>query len=272
MLNKHLQHSISPPGSTLYYALRRLPASQYTPCLGLFGLYRELQALLFAGTETSYVQFGWWYQEFERLLQGRPGHPLTRAVAKWPGCSAATPLEWLMGLEASVGVKSFDDENQLLALCSALGGPLFTAVHALTSNSTANTTRFMHDTGVAYTLFGMIQDLGKHMRLGVVPIPQTDLHLHQLNSDDVLHARDEAAFANLMQLQYERVTGMHYNVSSTALANRGNGLVAASIITAINRAVLAEIKRNDFDVVDHHVDITPLRKAWIAHSTYRKLK
>ena len=41
-------------------------------------------------------------------------------------------------------------------------------------------------------------------------------------------------------------------------------------MSAIYRAVLEEIERDDFKVLDHKISLTPLRKLWLAWKTWVK--
>ena len=99
MANVNIEQTLSPVGSTLYYALWRTPPDMRSSCLALFGLYYELHKLVFSSSETVYVKAGWWYEELERMLTGVPRHPFTIEIANWKNCDELQPLVWMEALE-----------------------------------------------------------------------------------------------------------------------------------------------------------------------------
>ena len=274
MLNQQLESMLTAPGSTLYYALRRVPDSHRIPCLGLFGLYNELRELMFNKSETIYVQFGWWYEELERMLTGKSRHPVTQALSTWPHCPQAQPLDWIAKLEPLVGRFHINDEHELLEFCSTLSAPL-RAVHHLLGDLEPNGDRspigdYINDTSVAYLLFDFLQNLGQYLRDDIAPIPQSELDDSQIQASDLLRPEMTPAFLYVMKTQYNRVSNILAQSSSKLPAREISKQHVALTITAIHKATLREIQHSNYDVVSNYIDITPFRKAWIAWHTYQK--
>lgn len=273
MQNEQLETALTTPGSTLYYALQRVPDSQRIPCLGLFCLYKELRGLVFSKSETVYVQLGWWYEELGRMLAGRSRHPVTQAISTWQDCSQARPLDWLTTLEPLLGVSRFNDEPELLAFCSTLSAPLRAAYHclgAVEAGESSAVSEFITDASVAYILFDFVQNLGQYLRDGVVPIPRSELDSSCIQASDLLRSNKTPEFLNVMQLQYNRVSTALSNAPSKLSASETPKQHVALTVAAIHRTVLKEIQNSNYDVVDNCIDITPFRKAWIAWRTYRE--
>ena len=273
MPNEPLESELISPGSTLYYAFLRLPDPQRSPCLGLFGLYHELRGLVFTQSETVYVQLGWWYEELERMLAGKSRHPLTRAISIWQHFFEDQPLKWMGRLEPMVGVSQFNDEQELLEFCVAVGAPLSAALHVLGDTKpgeASSINEFVNDVSVAYTLFDFLQNLGKYVRNGIVPIPRSELDPSTIQASELLSASNTSTLIRVTQRQYNRVADTLAGTYSKLPAGQVSKQYLALTITAIHKAILKEIQQSHYDVVNNYIDITPLRKAWIAWSTYRK--
>ena len=268
MANPILQDTLCPEGSTLYYALNRLPPGKRSICVGLFGLYTEFHKLVFSTSDTVYVQYGWWYQELERLLSDTPRHPVTIAVSNWEGCDRAQPLQWIENLEPFIRTSTFEDENALLALCANLTEPLFRACN-LVCGTTDPEDHTVRNAAAAYTLFGFIQDFGRYVRDGIIPAPRSDLDSMNITSHS-LRTSGSPEIERLLQFQCDRAIGLL--TPPPGEPSRGPLLTHyyVLIISAIHLATLHQIRRCHYDVVNSRIDITPLRKAWIAWKIFRK--
>lgn len=271
-LQTTLATTVAPPGSTLYHAVCRLPQPSRTACLGLFGLHRELQDLVFSKSDTVYVQLGWWHEEIGRLLSGHPRHPVTRAIATWPECSRARPTDWVTSLEPLIGRTRFDDESDLLDFCKALSAPSFKAVSRAIGDHAGEADAYATDAAIAFTLFGFVQNLGRYLRDDIVPIPGSDLERAGMNAAGLLQSPPTPSHLELMALQYTRIWALWSKASITLPTGRMPQQHPALIIGAIQCATLDEIKRSDYDVIHQYIDITPIRKTWIAWTTYHKAK
>ena len=273
MPNEPLESELITPGSTLYYAFQRLPDPQRLPCLGLFGLYHEFRELVLSQSDTAYVQFGWWYEELKRMLAGKSQHPITQAISTWQHLFEDQPLNWMGRLEPAIGVSQFNNEQELLEFCVAVGAPLSNAVHALSDmepSEASSINEFANDVSVAYTLFDFLQNLGAYVREGIVPIPRSELDPSLTQANDLLSANAASKLTHVMQRQCNRVESTLAGTYSKLPASQVSNQYLALTITAIHKAILKEIRQSRYDVINNHVDITPLRKAWIAWSTYRK--
>lgn len=273
MIGSDLESDFAPPGSTLFYALQREQQVARLPQVGLFALHKNLHDLVFGDSDLTYVKFGWWREEVDRLLCGKPRHPVTRAIAH---CKISDPdllRNWVVNLAPFVGTTGFETKDELLRLSAALSEPLFATCAALASETESDGTRYpadrVYNTAVAYALFGFIENLGKYLRDGVLPIPRNELPSPEQSAAEVLRSNKTASLEDTMDHQFNRA--MNYldsslsDVSPQERASQRIGLT----ISAINRAALREIRRNGCDTVHKHIDITPVRKAWIAWKVNR---
>ena len=88
-------------------------------------------------------------------------------------------------------------------------------------------------------------------------------------SPAVLRAREEPGFRELMAFEVERARAW-YDRAMGQLAPRDRKAQRASLaMAAIYRALLDEIARDGYRVLDRRIALTPLRKLWIAWRTAR---
>lgn len=268
MQTEHLRQTLSPPGSTLYYALKGLPDEQIDAYLALFALHRELRELAFSRSDTVYLRYGWWYEELQRALAGAPRHPVTQVLAGWAGFERAAPLDWLDAVQPLLGTSRFSDEDALIGFCTALGEPLFRAGALLLGDTQAeaNAPR----TGVAYTLFGLLSDAGARLRAGILPVPLSEIGDAPGDPEGWLTGEPTASMGIAIERQCDRVARALSEAIAAPRAARLAGADAPGIICAINLATLDEIRRAGLDAIHQRIEITPLRKAWLAWRAARK--
>lgn len=270
----HLEAKLATPGTTLHCALHRLPDAHRLPCLGLFSLYGELHNLVFSQSDTVHLKLGWWYEEAARLADGRPRHPITRAISVWKDHSQADVPDWLASIEPMTGTSGFSDEAELIASCSTMTQPLFAAYSRLNQSLDTGTGADFDDNAartisIAYPVFGFIQGLGQYLRDGIVPIPRSELTTVQ-PAADLLNQGFTPAFQRVMEVQYNRLSRLLIELSEGPLAATIRKHPVISTIVAIQTATLKEIQRGNLDVLAGRIDITPLRKTWIAWKSYRR--
>ena len=100
-----------------------VPVAQRPLLAALYGIESEIAASLSAGLDhqVAHVRLGWWRDECERCAQGRPSHPLTRALSAAFACADLAPLAGLAGLIDTavwdLAAAPFDTRRELTAYC-----------------------------------------------------------------------------------------------------------------------------------------------------------
>jgi len=100
-----------------------LPAAQRPLLAALWGIESEIAASLSAGLDhqVAHARLGWWRDECERCAQGRPAHPLTRALTAGFASGGLAPLAGLTGLIDTalwdLAAATFDTRRELTGYC-----------------------------------------------------------------------------------------------------------------------------------------------------------
>lgn len=99
------------------------PVAQRPLLAALCGIESEIAASLAAGLDhqVAHARLGWWRDECERGAQGRPAHPLTRALTSLFASGDLAPLAGLTGLVDTamwdLAAATFDTQRELTAYC-----------------------------------------------------------------------------------------------------------------------------------------------------------
>jgi phytoene synthase len=97
-----------------------------------------------------------------------------------------------------------------------------------------------------------------------------DLRRFEVTAADILNGVYSERFIQLMQFQTRRTNEIYEQAFAALPPEDRRDQRAGLIMAAIYRATLAEIERDGFKVLDRRTSLTPLRKLWIAWTTWIK--
>jgi phytoene synthase len=128
----------------------------------------------------------------------------------------------------------------------------------------AQTTTYAHKLGLALQLTNILRDVGEDALRGRIYLPVNELQKFDVKAHEILNRVHSERFVALMKFQAERAHAAYDEaLSLLPLADRRAqkpGLMMASIY----RTLLREIERDDFQVLNQRVSLTPVRKLWLA--------
>jgi len=110
--------------------------------------------------------------------------------------------------------------------------------------------------------------VGDDARRGRIYLPIDELQKFDVKASEILNSQHSERFERLMQFQAQRAR-QYYREAMQALpeADRRNqrpGLAMA----AIYHALLNEIERDGWHVLEQRISLTPIRKLWLAWKTW----
>lgn len=274
---QYCRDKVAPPGSSLHYSLLFLPEAGRRAALGLFCWQRQVMDISRRSQESAprQAQLDWWRQELERLYAGQPGHHASLLLAEaLPGHNLQQDLfrEILeaSAMDAEGGL--YPDYQALSLYCHRRGAALWLLAAELFGYRERQTVRYAHELGTALELARIILELGADCARGQLYLPLDELEAHGVEPEALLGGRRPARFAELMQLQLERVR-RHFAEAERHLAPPDRaaqhpGLVLAALV----QARLAAAERRDFPMLAEAVELPPLRQLWTAWRTARRAK
>jgi len=215
----------------------------------------------------------WWREEVQALYDGRPQHPVTRALqpAIEPyDIEQARLNEIIDGMEMDLRQSRYLDFAALERYCYHVAGVVGILAARIFGYRNPQTLKYAETLGTAFQLTNIIRDVGEDARKNRIYIPMDELQRFGITAADILNYRETENFGALMRFQIERAE--HYYREALALLPEEDrraqrpGLVMA----AIYRTLLDEIRRDGCKVLNQRTALTPVRKLWIAWRTWLK--
>jgi phytoene synthase len=269
----YCQQKAAASGSSFYYSFLFLPPERRRAITALYAFCREVDDIVdeVSDVGVARTKLAWWRTEVANLFAGHPQHPVTKALAPFTashGIDAGRMNEIIDGMEMDLVYHRYPDFDSLKLYCHRAAGVVGQLSASIFGYSEASTLEYAESLGIAFQLTNIIRDVGEDARRGRVYLPQDELARFGLTPEDILERKGGEPFVKLMRFQSERAQS-YYDLAFSKLAPADRRSQRAGfIMAAIYRTLLDEIQRDDFQVLEQRVTLTPMRKLWIAWKTW----
>jgi phytoene synthase len=271
--DEYCQQKAAQSGSSFYYSFLFLPSERRRAITALYAFCREVDDVAdeVRDVGVARTKLAWWRTEVANLFAGHPRHPVTRALAPFVapyGIDAARMNEIMDGMEMDLVYHRYPDFASLELYCHRAAGVVGQLAASIFGYRNPATLEYAEALGNAFQLTNIIRDVGEDARRDRVYLPADELARFGLDAQDILARRFDDRFRALMQSQYARAAS-YYDLAMRKLAPEDRRDQRAGLImAAIYRALLEEIRRDGFRVLDRRIALTPLRKLWLAWKTW----
>jgi phytoene synthase len=213
------------------------------------------------------IKLAWWRAEIARMYEGNPEHPVTQALLPTVR-SRNIPMPWLdeivEGMEMDLDQQRYEDYKSLLLYCHRAAGVVGQVASEIFGYENRQTLKYAHELGLAFQLTNIIRDVGEDAGRGRIYLPLNELEQFDVKPAEILNHKYSERFAALMQFQFERAMQAYGRALAMLPAEDRKAQRAGLAMAAIYRALLEEIRRDGFRVLDRKISLTPLRKLWLA--------
>ena len=272
--DQYCESKAAKSGSSFYYSFRLLPPERRRAITALYAFCREVDDVVDEVHDpgVARAKLAWWRTEVAAVYEGAPQHPVAQALV--PVVRAyRLPREHfdavIDGMAMDLAQQRYADFADLERYCHRVAGVVGLMSAEIFGYEEPSTARFARDLGLAFQLTNIVRDVGEDARRGRIYLPQEDLDRHGVTASAILRGREEPGFRALMAFEVARAREW-YERAMRELAPRDRRAQRASLaMAAIYRALLDEIERDGFRVLDRRIALTPLRKLWIAWRTAR---
>ncbi len=269
----YCQKKAAQSGSSFYYAFLFLPPERRRAITALYAFCREVDDAVDEPSEASVarVRLAWWRDEVARLYAGKPEHPVTRALQPFIErfeISAAGLGEIMDGMEMDLTQSRYLDYAGLQLYCHRVAGVVGLLAASIFGRTEAITLEYAEKLGLAFQLTNIIRDVGEDARNNRIYLPMDELKRFGVPASDILGARYSEAFSALMRFQAERALDCYDQAMALLPAADRKAQRPGLVMAAIYRQLLLEIQRDGFQVLHQRTSLTPLRKLWLAWSTW----
>lgn len=269
--DQYCRDKAAPRGSTLHYSLLTTAPSARAAITALYAFRRETHELRDTNEPgVARAKIDWWRSELDRLYKGNPQHPVTRALLTamqtW-----SLPVEYfhevLDGMEQDLEQATYATFKELVLYCQRTAGTIGILSSEILGYEDHHTPRYAQMLGIASQLTEMIRNIRTDAARGRCYIPAEELESHRITVSDLSHAQTPERARDLFRFQVERANE-HFEKARAQLAERDryrqrSGLIAARIYETL----LDEIEFDGFRLLEHRIELTPIRKLWLAYTT-----
>ena len=274
-MNPHdyCQDKAARSGSSFYYSFMFLPAERRQAITALYAFCREVDDVVDECHDLSLAQtkLEWWRQEVGRVYNGTPTHPVGLAlkdVIKGFRLPHEQLLEIIDGMAMDLSQTRYLDFKGLQLYCYRVASVVGLLAAEIFGYQDRQTLKYAHDLGLAFQLTNIIRDVGEDARRGRIYLPIEDLQRFNVPAKDILEARYSDAFRELMAFQAERAEKFYDQAFAQLPAVDRKAQRPGLVMAAIYRTLLREIAADGFQVLDRRTSLTPLRKVWLAGTTW----
>jgi phytoene synthase len=269
----YCQQKAAQSGSSFYYSFLFLPPERRRAITALYAFCREVDDTVDECTDAAVARTKliWWRKEIAAMLAGSPTHPVTLALQPHlvPYSLDGKHLQAIIdGMEMDLDQTRYLDFAGLQRYCWHVAGVVGLLSAGIFGATRPETLQYAEKLGLAFQLTNIIRDVGEDARKGRIYLPVSELQQFNVTAADILNARHTENFDNLMRFQVERAQRAYDEAFALLPAEDRRAQRPGLIMAAIYRALLNEIERDGFHVLNQRISLTPIRKLWLAWKTY----
>ncbi len=268
----YVQQKAAASGSSFYYAFLFLPKHRRAAITAFYAYCREIDDVVddMVDSGVAASKLGWWQAEVAQSFDGKPSHPVMRALmplADEYRISQQHLLAIIEGCRMDLEQSRYLDFAGLQRYCHLVAGVVGEVAANIFGQTQPQTSAYAHKLGLALQLTNIIRDVGEDALRSRIYLPVSELQQFDVKSHELLK-RDGSEdfrrrFGALMRFQADRAHSLYEQafalLPDADRRSQKPGLMMASIY----RNLLREIERDDFPVLTQRVSLTPLRKLWL---------
>lgn len=275
--DEYCQDKAAKSGSSFYYSFRFLPPIQRQAIIALYAFCREVDDTVdeIVDTDIARAKLEWWQQEIQRTFKGEATHPVGKALEtalKNFDLHEEYFTEIIDGMAMDLDQFSYPEFKHLALYCHRAASVVGLLSVEIFGYKNRKTLKYAENLGMALQLTNIIRDVREDAERGRIYLPQDELQKFNIKSDDILALKSSPELIALLEFQTSRAKE-YYHLAMEALPSEDRYTQRTGLImAAIYEATLDEIVKDDFQVMQHRVSLTPIRKLWIAWRTARREK
>lgn len=260
---------ICPQGSALYYSLLFTDKAKRHSVIALNALHHELTQITehYNEKNIAIIKLQWWQQECLRMFEGKAQHPISIAlqtVARAQKLPAVLFQEWIDGAILKLDIDHCCTESDLLFFCYREYGILAVLSAYVLGFKQHNSLKNIHTIAEGIALTKLLKKFSYHIRKGWCFLPLDWLSEQHLTLTDL----QTPALTPELKALFQRVSELAGQKFQLACKNIDiedrNTLLPLFISGAITDKTRIEMAKTGFQILTQEIDLTPLRKLFIA--------
>jgi phytoene synthase len=271
--DEYCQQKAVQSGSSFYYSFLFLPPERRRAITAMYAFCREVDDTVDECTDVAIARtkLAWWRKEIAAMTAGSPTHPVTKALQPHMATYSLDSKHLLAiidGMEMDLDQTRYLDYAGLKRYCWHVASVVGILSASIFGATRPETLQYAEKLGLAFQLTNIIRDVGEDARKGRIYLPVNELQQFNVTAADILNARHSENFEKLMRFQAERAQAAYDEAFALLPAQDRRAQRPGLMMAAIYRALLTEIERDGFHVLEQKTSLTPIRKLWLAWKTY----
>ncbi|MDB5772832.1 MAG: 15-cis-phytoene synthase [Burkholderiales bacterium] len=271
--DEYCQQKAVQSGSSFYYSFLFLPPERRRAITALYAFCREVDDTVDECTDESIARtkLAWWRKEIASMVTGSPTHPVSKALEPHMATYSLDSKHLLAivdGMEMDLDQTRYLDYPGLKRYCWHVASVVGILSASIFGATRPETLQYAEKLGLAFQLTNIIRDVGEDARKGRIYLPVSELQQFNVTAADILNARHSENFEKLMRFQADRAQATYDEAFALLPAADRSAQRPGLMMAAIYRALLNEIERDGFHVLQQRISLTPIRKLWLAWKTY----
>lgn len=271
--DEYCQEKAAQSGSSFYYSFLFLPQQRRRAITALYAFCREVDDTVDECTDITIARnkLVWWRKEVTAMLDGKASHPVMLALQPHLqpfSLEGKHLLAIIDGMEMDLDQTRYLDYPGLQRYCWHVASVVGILSASIFGYSQPQTLQFAEKLGLAFQLTNIIRDVGEDARKGRIYLPINELQQFNVTAADILNARHNANFENLMRFQVQRAQAVYEEAFALLPPADRRAQRPGLMMAAIYRTLLNEIERDGYHVLNQRISLTPIRKLWLAWKTY----
>jgi phytoene synthase len=266
---QYVQQKAAASGSSFYYAFLFLPAPKRAAITAFYAFCREVDDVVddMVDASVAHTKLAWWQSEVAKAFAGRPSHPVMQALMPLTGEFGIEQRHLqgvIEGCQMDLEQTRYLDYVGLQRYCHLVAGVVGEVAARIFGQTQPQTTAYAHKLGQALQLTNIIRDVGEDALRGRIYLPVNELKQFDVKAHEILKRTYSDRFTALMRFQAERAHGLYDEALALLPAEDRRAQKPGLMMASIYRALLREIEADNFQVLHQRINLTPLRKMWLA--------
>ncbi|MDQ8032914.1 squalene synthase HpnD [Bordetella genomosp. 1] len=271
--DEYCQDKAAKSGSSFYYAFLFLPVPRRRAITALYAFCREVDDVVDEATDASLarVKLAWWRTQVDAMFDGKPEHPVTRALAPHLNDYNITRERLqavITGMEMDLDQTRYLDWAGLRKYCWHVAGVVGEMSAGIFGYTDERTIDYAAKLGLAFQMTNIVRDVGDDARRGRIYLPVNELQQFEVKASDILNGVYSDRFNALMAFQAARTRELYREAMEALPEADIRAQRPGLMMAAIYHALLDEIERDNWQVLHQRISLTPLRKLWLAWKTW----
>jgi phytoene synthase len=272
---QYCQSKAAHSGSSFYYSFLFLAPEKRNAITALYAFCREIDDVVdgCADTGVARAKLDWWRAELDQCFSGQPSHPVTRALQQ-PIAHMNLPVEYfheiLDGMSMDLERTRYDSFRDLALYCHRAAGVVGLLSAEIFGYQHRDTLKYAEQLGTAFQLTNILRDVREDAQRGRIYLPLDELSEYRVNPHDLLKGDNPAGLRDLLHFQAQRARDYYQSALHRLPPQDRYTQRSGIIMAAIYQTLLDEIESDGYRVMEHRVQLTPVRKLWIAWTTARR--